>query len=295
MNTFFTEIPKTEYYIMKSLKGKTALITGASKGLGVYIAEALARQGMNLVLVARSSGLLDELAKKLTTDQNKIITITADVGDLDQLPSIVEQAESNSNGIDVLVNNAGVDFPYPYDALQIEKIKWEMDINLMAPMILTRLILPKMIERGRGHVVNISSLAGLVGTPYDDVYSTSKHGLMGFTRSLRLTAIGESYPVGFSVICPGYVSKAGMYHDSVKETGIESHHSVGITTPEKVAKSVIKAILKNKSEIILNSRPFRPILVIQALFPSLASWMTKKTGTISNYKKYIDTFRKSNH
>ena len=278
---------------MKSLKGKTALITGASKGIGVYIAEALALEGMNLVLVARSSDLLEEVAKKLRTDQNKIITITANIGDLDQLPNIVEQAESKSNGIDVLVNNAGVDFPYPYDILDIDKIKWEMEINLMAPMILTRLILPKMNERGRGHIVNISSLAGLVGTPYDDVYSTSKHGLMGFTRSLQLTAIGESYPVGFSVICPGYISKTGMYHDSVEETGIESHQSVGISTPDIVAKSVIKAIIKNKTEIIVNSRPFRPYLLIQALFPSLAPWLTKKTGTIRDSKKHIDIIRKT--
>ena len=161
-------------------------------------------------------------------------------------------------------------------------------------MILTRLILPKMNERGRGHIVNISSLAGLVGTPYDDVYSTSKHGLMGFTRSLQLTAIGESYPVGFSAICPGYVSRTGMYYDSIEETGIESHHSIGISSPESVAKSVIKAILKNQNEIIVNSRPFRPYLLIQALFPSLTPWMTKKTGTIRNYKKHVEIIRSRN-
>ena len=173
----------------------------------------------------------------------------------------------------------------PYHEMNTDDIVQINNVNLNAPMILSRLFLPKMIERGEGHIVNIASLSGLVGTPYDDGYTASKHGLVGFSRSLRITALGESYPVGISVICPGYISDTGMWADAKREVGIKAPPSIGTSSPEKVAKAVLTAITKNKLEVIVNPTPIRPLLLLQSLFPSIAPWLTQKTGTIQLMKK----------
>ena len=270
---------------MKILKGKTALITGASRGIGTYIARALAREGMNLILVARNAEGLKEVENELNTLPVSIASISADVGQREQLMALVDRAESESNGVDVLVNNAGLELAYPYDKMDPEIIDKIMEVNLRAPMILTRLLLPKMIARGEGHIVNIASIAGLFGSPYEEAYSASKHGLIGFTRSLRFTALGENYPVGASVISPGYISEAGMYQDNVTNTGLEAPRSFGTSPPLHVAEAVVKAIKENKSDIIVNSKPLKPLLLLQTLAPSLTSWFVVKTGTLEFAKR----------
>jgi short-subunit dehydrogenase len=271
---------------MKKLQGKTALITGASRGIGTFIAQALAKEEMNLILVARTLDSLEKVAAELCLQQTSVKCISTDIGQRDQLVTLVERAEAEFNGVDVLVNNAGFDLIYPYDKLGTEIINQIIEVNLAAPMILSRLFLPKMIERGRGHIVNISSLSGLVGTPYDETYAATKHGLMGFTRSLRLTAIGESYPIGVSVICPGFISETGMYNTTSKESGLHAPAIFGTSPPENVAKAVVSAIIKDKAEVIVNSKPFRPLLLLQALFPSIAPLFALKTGAVELFKGF---------
>ena len=269
---------------MKNLQGKTALITGASRGIGTFIAQALAKEKMNLILVARTSDSLEKVAAGLSLQQTSVKCIPADIGQRDQLETLVKRAEAEFNGVDVLVNNAGLESTYPYEKLETKIIDQIIKVNLVAPMILARLFLPKMIERGRGHIVNISSLSGLVGTPYEEVYAASKHGLVGFTRSLRLTAIRESYPVGVSVICPGFISKVGMWDTMSKESGLDAPAIFGTLPPENVAKAVVSAIIKDKAEVIVNSMPFRPFLLLQALLPSVAPFLTLKTGSVELFK-----------
>ncbi len=272
---------------MKTLKGKTALITGASRGIGIFIAQALAKEGMNLILVARNVDDLESVASDVRSQNNITVTyIPVDIGQRDQLITLVERVENELKGVDVLVNNAGLEIAYPYEKLDVDIIDQIIEVNLTAPMILSRLFLPKMIKRGRGHIVNISSIAGLMGSPYDEAYAASKHGLVGFTRSLRLTAIGEAYPIGASVICPGLISKAGMYNDTSRESGLEAPARFGISLPEDVAKAVVSAIINDKLEVIVNSKPIRPLLFIHMLSANLASWVQLKLGNIKLFKGY---------
>ena len=270
---------------MKTLRGKTALITGASRGLGVHIAKALANQGMNLVLVARNAESLKKTSSVLKSSSVKIFTVAADVGNINQLSNLVDEVDTLANGIDILINNAGIDVCVPYHEMKTDDIDQIINVNLIAPMILSKLFLPKMIERGEGHIVNIASLSGLVGTPYDEAYTASKHGLVGFSRSLRITAVGESYPVGISVICPGFISDTGMWFDVERDADLKAPSAIGTSSPEKVAKAVVSAITKNKLEVIVNPTPIRPLLLLQSLFPSIAPWLTQKTGTIQLMKK----------
>lgn len=266
---------------MKAMRGKTAFVTGASRGIGVFIARALAAKEMNLILVARSADALTEVAAEFHSSANTVITIPADIGQLDRLEALVERAEAESGGVDVLVNNAGVDFPYPFERLDTKVVEQMLTVNLHAPILLSRLFLPKMIDRGRGHIVNVASLAGLLGTPYDEVYAASKHGLVGFTRSLQLTAVGEGYPVGISVVSPGFISEVGMYEKNRTGSGLNASRSLKTSSPENVANAIVKAIVEEKSEIIVNATPVSPLLALQTFFPSLAPWIAKKTGAMA--------------
>ena len=271
---------------MKTLRGKTALITGASRGIGAYIARTLAENGMTLVLASRSAFDLIHVASEIRSLGIRVITIPTDIGNRNELESLARRAEEQSGGIDVLVNNAGLEKAYPYDKISTEIIDQIIEVNLVAPMILSRLLIPNMIERGEGHIVNIASLAGLAGVAYEEVYAATKHGLVGFTRSLRLTAIGEGYPVRASVICPGFISDAGMYENTHKDTGIEAPFAFGTSPPENVARSVVRAILNDIPEIVVNSRPIRPLLLAQVLSPPFSSWFSNKFGGVEVFKRW---------
>ncbi len=270
---------------MKNLQGKTALVTGASRGIGTYIAKALADQGMNLVLVARSADLLEKVKTGLSKTGVQIQTIAADLGQLDQLESLVLEAQRLSGGISVIVNNAGLEDAVPFDQADPEKIEQLIRVNLTAPILLSRLFLPKMIELGEGHIVNISSLGGLLSTPYGEAYGAAKHGLVGFTRCLRTTAIGEGYPVSASVICPGMISDAGMFHDACQKYDITPPTSFGAASPKEVANAVVQAILEDEPEVIVNPKPIKPILFMQLFFPKFATKMMVKGGILKTFKE----------
>jgi short-subunit dehydrogenase len=239
---------------------------------------------MNLVLVARSAGALDKVAADLRSQGVQVITIPADVEQRHQLESLVERAEAESGGIDVLVNNAALEIACPYDKLAPESIDQLIKVNLTAPMILSRLFLSKMIKRGGGHIVNIASMLGLLGAAYEEAYSATKHGLVGFTRSLHMTAISEGYPVGASAICPGFISEAGMYHNFNQDTGIKAPFMLGTSSPEAVAKAVVRAIIRNEPEVIVNPKPVRPLLLTQVFSARLTAWFAQKVGVVNVFK-----------
>jgi short-subunit dehydrogenase len=164
----------------------------------------------------------------------------------------------------VLVNNAGVEFASAFAGQPPEELRETIEINLVAPVLLTRRVLPGMLERGRGHVVFIASLAGKAPTPYEAVYAASKAGLIGLVRSLRVEY--RRAPVGFSVICPGFVAGEGMYQRMV-EQGVSSNRILGETTTDKVAAAVIEAIQSDRSQVVESGAPIKPLLALGELTP----------------------------
>ncbi len=268
---------------MKDLWGRTALITGASKGIGVYVARSLAVEGMNLVLAARSASLLEEVRDQVERLHRKAVVLPIDLSDRAQLRTLAEMAETAFGGIDVLVNNAGLELVYQYDKLSEEEIDQVVQVNLLAPMQLTRLMLPKMLERNRGHIVNMASLAGKYGIGYNEVYATTKAGLITFTQSLRSSYAGTG--VTASVICPGFVD-TGMYTRGVEESGVVAPKSVGVSKPEAVAMAVIRAIREDVPEIIVNPRPLRPLIALGAALPGVADGVVRRLGVDDGFRKY---------
>ena len=155
---------------MKIRPGDVALITGASRGIGRHIALALARRGMDLVLAARSQEGLDAVAAEVRAATGVTVwTLTVDLGDRAQAAALVARAEEAAGRVDVLVNNAGLEAALRPDEVTFDELGAITDVNLLAPMLLTRRVLPGMLARGRGHVVNVSSVAGLLASAYSEL------------------------------------------------------------------------------------------------------------------------------
>lgn len=267
---------------MKDLKGKTALLTGGSKGLGPHIAGFLAREGLNLALTARSEKGLRDTAKDLSVYQVAIKGYPGDITDQAFRNRLIENVKADFGGLDILINNAGMEWVSSYAALSLDDIERMIQTNLVAAMLLTRMVLPDMLSQGSGHIVNMSSLGGKRGNPYGGTYCATKAGLIEWTRGLRLELIGTG--VSVSVICPGFVTQSGMFAEYDKAPPWIS----SATTPEKVAEAVIRAIKKNIAETIVNPGPTWLIPLLDAIHPGVGNWLYKIGGVYEFYRKQAE-------
>ena len=193
---------------MKDLRGRNALVTGAGGGLGGHIARALAAQGANLAISDLSSVPMQALTEELGGRGTRVEAAPADLSIREEAEGLVARAEDALGPLDVLVNNAGVEFVGAYTVHTVDELEAITWINLLAPMILIRAAVPGMFERGRGHVVNVASVAGKAPLAYFSSYNATKHGLVGLTHALRAEYGDE--PVGFSAVCPGIIHGEGM-------------------------------------------------------------------------------------
>jgi short-subunit dehydrogenase len=260
---------------MKNLSGLTALVTGASGGIGVHIARRLAAEGMNVALSGRREQELERLAEELRSLGVKAASVPADLAKRAELDSLLGRTESQLGPIDVLVNNAGIENTSAFTSYTEDELADMIEVNLTAPLLLTRKALPGMLERGCGHVVFVSSMAGKFGPPYSEPYAASKAGLIGLTQSLRVEYAKR--PVGFSVICPGFVAGDGMYQRMVDE-GHKSNRLIGETSVEKVADAVVRAIEDDVPEILESGSPVRPLLALREISPGVAERLVPMLG-----------------
>ena len=272
---------------MKTIRGAHALVTGGSRGLGPYIARALASEGANLTLTARSADSLRQVAEEVSVGGTRVHTIAADVCDDGARRKLVEEAESTLGPIDILVNNAGIEAIVPYTDLPPDQIEAMIRTNLEAPLILSRLVLEGMIERRRGHVVMMSSLGGKKGSPYSATYAATKAGMIAWTSGLRIELEGTG--VSASVICPGFVSEAGMFAVRTQK----APRVLGTSTPEAVVRAVLRAIQRDVGEIIVNPGPVRLMLVFEHLSPRFTRWALEKAGVYDYYRRQAEEERQS--
>jgi len=219
------------------LAGKTALLTGATGGLGRAIAQALAAHGVALSLSGRKAEALEALAVELPGEGHRIRP--ADLAEL----GAAEKLATEAGDVDILVANAGLPGTGRLPEYTSERLEGTLRVNLEAPMHLARALEPGMIERGRGHMVFISSLSGKSATPLSSVYNATKFGLRGFALGLRADL--DPLGIGVSIVSPGTIREAGMYADS----GADPIPGLGTGSPKQVADAVVKAIERNKVEI----------------------------------------------
>jgi len=255
------------------LQGTTGLLTGAAGGLGTGIARSLAGQGVTLVLSGRDEAALETLRASLPGSGHSVFT--ADLADREVAKTLISRVEAEAGPLDLLVNNAGIETAGTYHQLGVDDIERMVDLNLLAPMLLTHAVIPGMLKRGKGHVVQISSVAGLASVACNEPYGATKGGLVRFNESLRATYDKE--PVGFSVVCPGFTKGGGMY-TRMEEEGHKSNPMLGNSTVEDVTSKLVKAITQDKALLISNNRPMRPILAMAALSPGLSETLMERSG-----------------
>ena len=248
---------------MKIKKGQVALVTGASRGLGVEIARQLAQRGLDLVLAARSAAALDAVAAELRAASGRQVrTVATDLADLGALEALAEAA----GPVDILVNNAGIEGAQAYDERSAAEIAQTIAVNLTGPMLLTRTVLPGMLARGRGYIVNIASVAGLVAVPFNEPYSATKFGLVGFTRALRMTAQASGWPVSASAVCPGFIDGAGMFEALKQEFGVPAE-GMGSAPLDQIGQAVIDAIEQDLPDVIVAQGDLRQAAAMSILQP----------------------------
>jgi short-subunit dehydrogenase len=270
---------------MKIKSGDTVVITGASGGLGAFITHAFADLKVKLALVAHPGASLEELREAVADRVEKVIAISSDLRDAVQRRELFQQIRKEMGPIDILINNAGIEYTSNYHDLSEENICDVLKVNLEAPMILSRMVLPEMLERKRGHIVNISSLAGKGGPAFQEPYSASKAGLIAFTLSLRGTYWRSG--VSASVIVPGFV-EAGIYAKLKEQTGFGAPALLGTSPPQAVTRAVMRAIDRDLPEVIVNSLPVRPLFAFATLFPSAGEWAIRKTGANKFFQRVVE-------
>lgn len=272
---------------MTALRDKTALVTGAAGGLGNAISAALAREGVRLVVSGRDAAALRALCERLRAAGGVAEVVTADLGDPAQLAALPERAEQALGPVDLLINNAGREVTAPFAEQAPEEIADVMQVNLLAPMLLTRALLPGMLGRQSGHIVQIASIGGKRAAACIGPYAASKAGLVALTQALRAELRGSG--VGCSVICPGFTTGGGMYARQ-EAAGHRAPFVLGTVSATRVADAVIDAIRRDRPEVIVNGRPMRPLLVLDAMAPRAAERLADATA-VNRYFRQVAASR----
>jgi len=254
---------------------RTAILTGASHGIGPTIARALAERNLNLVLAARTMPELEQLAGELRQGGTQAIAVRTDLGEPSDLPALVARAEREFGPVDVLVNNAAIELQRRFDTLTAEEVEHVLRVDLLAPIELSRLVLSQMLDRGSGRIVNISSLAGRNGFPFTEAYAAAKDGLIAFSRVIRSDY--RSKGVSASAIVVGAVNGAGIGQRTLDEFGLKTSTAFTVT-PDKVAKAVVRAIEKDKAEILVMPGPGRVLKALMDLFPGFGPAVNRLSG-----------------
>ncbi|HCT78108.1 MAG TPA: oxidoreductase [Micromonosporaceae bacterium] len=249
------------------LRGKSVLLTGATGGLGQAMARRLRAEGCTLTLTGRRVDVLELLATEVDGR-----VLAADLAN----PEDVDRVAAECTDVDVLVANAGVPGGGMLDSYTVEQIDRVLGVNLRSPIVLARAIGERMLARGAGHIVFMSSLSGKSTTPVTSLYNATKFGLRGFALALR--ADWDPLGVGVSCINPGPISDAGMFHDG----GGKLPPGVRARSPEDVAAAVVRAIVHNKAEIDVADTATK----VGAAFAQLAPQTAARLGKLVGVDKY---------
>lgn len=247
---------------MTALDGNV-LITGATGGIGQALARAFAAQGAKLVLHGRRTEVLEPLATELGAR-----TVAADLA----VRADVERLAAEAGAVDVLVANAALPASGRFTAFTQSQLDTILEVNLGSQIALAHLLVPGMLERRRGHLVFVSSLAGKAASPSATMYNATKFGLRGFALALREDLHGTG--VSASVVLPGFIRDAGMFHDS----GTKLPPGVGTRTPEQVAAATIAAVRRDRAEVVVAPPQLRLGAEFASVLPGVASVVQRLAG-----------------
>jgi 3-hydroxybutyrate dehydrogenase len=226
------------------LKGKTALVTGSTSGIGLGIAQAMAKQGANVVI--NGLGNADEIEKTRKSIESdygvKAVYDAADMTKPDQIRKMCENAITQFGAVDILVNNAGIQFVSPIDEFPEDKWDAIIAINLNSAFHTTKACLPGMKKKGWGRVINIASAHGLVASPFKSAYVTAKHGIVGMTKTVALEVATNG--ITCNAICPGYVNTPLVQNQIKDQAKVHNLSEAEVVEKVMLAPQAIKKFVE---------------------------------------------------
>lgn len=240
-----------------SLEGQTAIVTGGGRGIGAAIVTSLAREGVRVLVAARTAEQVEKIADTLAKEGRPAAPFVADVTDPVSVRKMMEAARKLFGGVDILVNNAGAATSAPLEKITLEEWNRMFAVNATSTFLCTQAALPEMIQRKHGRIVNIASVAARSGARYIAAYAAAKHAVLGFTRCIAAEAAASGVTV--NVVCPGYVDtdmtkesvrriseKTGMSREEALERILHHTPQRRLITPEEVAY-VVKMLCEKEA------------------------------------------------
>jgi len=261
----------------KSFENKVIWVTGASSGIGEACAYELSRHHAKLILTALEEDILQHVKEKcLLLGAQDVYLLPADLSQLDFLESLSNNAWNYFGKIDLIYNNAGISQRATTIDTEFSVITKIMDVNYFAPVLISKTILPKMIENGGGQIAVTTSISGKFGFPLRAAYCSSKHALYGFFETVAAEYFNDN--IRITIVCPGRVqTKISFYaleKDGKAHGKLDPGQSKGVTA-EQAAKKIVRAFEKKRPEILIGKRELL-MVYIKRLFPNLCRKLTRK-------------------
>ena len=248
---------------MTAIRGAAAAVTGAAGGIGRALALELAARGCDLALADRDEAGLERLAAEIQRRHPQKVSVhPVDVAEPDQIEAFAKAAVAAHPGLNIVINNAGVALMGTFAEIDLAQMEWLMNINFWGVVRGTRAFLPQLATRREAHIVNLSSIFGIIAPPGQTAYGAAKFAVRGFSESLRHELQMAGSPVRLSVVHPGGVatsiarnsrSGAGMTDNARRAQSIERFEAVAKTTPAAAALRIIQGIEKNQPRILIGN------------------------------------------
>lgn len=269
----------------KDLTGKVVVITGAGSGIGRALAVSCARRGARLALCDVNLPAVEDTAKQARVLGSEVLTAKVDVAEAADMSAFAEQVHAAFGPADLLVNNAGVAVIGGFFETEVKDWDWLIGINVMGVVHGCDAFVPAMVERGHGHVVNLSSAAGLLANPELTAYSATKYAVRGLSEGLRMEL--QPHGVGVTAICPGIINTAITANSRYRGDGVEGRRSNLISTyakrgytPERVATNILRAVDRDRL-IAPIAAEAHVLYALNRFAPGLARWVSMKVASIA--------------
>ncbi|MCC7359340.1 MAG: SDR family oxidoreductase [Anaerolineales bacterium] len=272
---------------MTDPRNQVVVVTGASSGIGAATALAFGRAGAKLVLAARRRDRLEAVAREIEAlgTSAEALPVTADLSKLADIQALVAAAQARFGRVDVLFNNAGFGRLNWLEQLDpVQDIAAQLAVNVLGVIQTTRQVLPLMMAQRGGHIINMASVAGLVGTPTYSVYAAGKFAVRGFSEALRREA--APWGIRVSAIYPGGVPTEFAGHAGIKRKTRTTTPAWMRLTAEQVGEAVVGLVRRPRAELVI-PWPFRFSAWVNQLWPGLVDWVTVRRFTLPERREEL--------